>query len=538
MLDQSFSYENFRIILDVENRKGNYLENKKTFKNADIFQKSRDITEKKITLNKRINEEFNKLPKKHLRKKEDYKAIDDLNIEKEKLIEERETILEAILLELGKITNNENYKIEIKKGQIKFDNQLYTVESKPEHFFVLKQLQRNLYKTFKVKQANRKDIISQLKLILDDGFPKVIVRTDIESFYESIPHKELLSKIDENSLLSYPSKKIIKDILNQYWKILVSDGIKTIDDERVGVPRGIGISAYLSELYLRDFDKKIATYPNVTYYCRYVDDIIIVITPENRRESKSILNYKAELKSMVLKSTRLNINASKTSILDLRKENKDRKKSKDYELNYLGYKFIIGYKKTTASKIVSSTDIPLKLIKNQDKFKSYNDKIGMNTDDYSLNLLQQTTTEHIERKPLKILMSDKKYNRYIDKIKTSFEDFTAEKLKFPNNHNSINRLLLQRIKFLTNNYQLVRRKDNVFVGVYYSNEFINDLSNLIELDKVLQAEIEKIVASSKPSLIDRLQKLSFYNGFNEKSFLNFNFRAFQNEKILKIWKKL
>ena len=31
MLDQSFSYENFRILLDVENRKGRYLEDKMFF---------------------------------------------------------------------------------------------------------------------------------------------------------------------------------------------------------------------------------------------------------------------------------------------------------------------------------------------------------------------------------------------------------------------------------------------------------------------------------------------------------------------------
>jgi hypothetical protein len=494
MLDQSFSYENFRVILDVENRKGNYLENKKTFKKDDIFKESREVTERKIELNKRIDIEFNKLPKKHLRVKEDYRKIDELNLEKEKLNEEREIVLEKILLEVGKKTNNDNYKIKIEKGQTKFGSQLYTVENKPEHFFVLKQLQRNIYKTFKVKQSNRKNIITQLKLILDDGFPKIIIRTDIQSFYETIPHKQLLSKIDENSLLSYPSKKIIKDILNQYWKILIDDGVKSITDERVGVPRGIGISAYLSELYMRDFDKKISTYSNITYYCRYVDDIIIVVTPENRNESKTISNYKTELKNIVAKSTMLNINSTKTSFIDLRKENQERKISKIYNLTYLGYKFIISYKKNS--------------------------------------------TGNIHKPPTQIIMSDDKLNRYINKIKISFEDFTLEKLRYTTNHNGINRLLLQRIRFLTNNYQLVRRKDNVFVGVYYSNEFLNDLTNLVELDKILQTEITRIIAIGKPSLIDKLQNLSFHKSFKEKSFLKFNFRAFQNEKVLKIWKNL
>ncbi|WP_031221147.1 antiviral reverse transcriptase Drt3a, partial [Asticcacaulis benevestitus] len=44
----------------------------------------------------------------------------------------------------------------------------------------------------------------------------------------------------------------------------------------VGVPRGIGISAYLCEIYMRSFDEQIKAMPHVLFYARYVDDIIIV----------------------------------------------------------------------------------------------------------------------------------------------------------------------------------------------------------------------------------------------------------------------
>ena len=135
-------------------------------------------------------------------------------------------------------------------------------------------------------------------------------------------------------------------------------------------------------------------------------------------------------------------------------------------------------------------------------------------------------------------MSDNKFDRYCNKIRASFDDFRIEKTKYKFNDNGINKLLLQRLKFLTNNFQLVRRKDNVFVGVYYSNEFINELTNLTKLDKILKIEIASITLISKPTLISKLQELSFHNGFKEKCFLKFNFRAFQNEKVLKIWKKL
>ena len=43
-----------------------------------------------------------------------------------------------------------------------------------------------------------------------------------------------------------------------------------------GIPRGVGVSAYLSELYLRPVDKKIKELQGIILYCRYVDDIIAV----------------------------------------------------------------------------------------------------------------------------------------------------------------------------------------------------------------------------------------------------------------------
>lgn len=500
MLDQSFSYENFRIILDVENRKGKYLENESFFKNDDIFKKSREITDIIIEINQQINEEFIKLKKISVKESIDYKTYDDLKEKKDLIKQFREIELEKILLELSKKTNTEDYKIKIEKGKIKFGSQLYTVLNKPEHYFVLKQLQRNIYKTFKVKQADRKTIISQLKLLLDDGFPKIIIRTDIKSFYETIPHKQLLSKIEENSLLSYPSKKIIKDILNQYWKILITDGVKLPTDERVGIPRGIGISAYLSELYMRNFDRKISTYSNVTYYARYVDDIIIIITPENRNEIKSIGNYKNEIKSIVNKSTSLNINLDKTSLIDLRKENKERKVSINYRLTYLGYQFIFGYKKK-----------------------------------------KDGNKEWIEKTPLKIAMSDNKLKRYEDKIIESFNDYSLNRVKYLGLENGINKILLQRIKFLTNNFQLVRRKSNVFIGIYFSNEFLNDFEDLKKLDYLLKNKISTISTISttgNTNLTDKLNKLSFEKGFVDKHFLKFNFKSFQNGKVLSIWKNL
>lgn len=502
MLDQSFSYENFRILLDVENRKGRYLEDKVFFE-SDYFKNSREISDLIILKNKEIRDESYKLKSIHKIDDRDYTLLDSLKDEKEKLKKDREQALEEILIAIAQKTDVDDYELKIEKGQVKWGSQLYEIEHNPENYFVTKQLQRNIYKTFKVKQASRKVIIDQLKLLFDDGFPKIIIRTDIEKFYESIPHKELLEKIEENSLLSFPSKNMIRRVLNQYWKILIADGIKSITDERVGIPRGIGFSAYLSELYLRGFDNKIKSLSNVTYYSRYVDDIIIIITPKHRNEIKSKLLYESEIKNILFNSTKLNINSSKTQIIDLTKENRERKISQNYILTYLGYKFKISYSKKTEQQ------------KNGD------------------------IREFISKDKLKVFMSDDKLQRFKDKIDASFAEYNTLVIKYATEKNATERMLLKRIKFLTNNHQLFRRKSNVFIGIYFSNEFLSEpFLDLFELDKYLKMKISALPVSTSIKLVDTLNKFSFENGFIKKSIVRFNTDSFKNGKMLQIWKNL
>ena len=493
MLDQSFSYENFRILLDVENRKGIYLEEKGFF-GSDIFEKSRAVSDSIILKNKEITDEKNRLKSISKVEDRDYSKLDELNSEKEELKKNRETELENILNKIAEKTDVENYKLKIKKGQIKWGSQLYEIEHSPENYFVSKQLQRNIYKTFKVKQSSRKVIIDQLRLLLNDGFPKVIIRTDIQKFYESIPHKELLAKIEENSLLSYPSKKIIRRVLNQYWEFLVADGLKASDDERIGIPRGIGFSAYLSELYLRSFDKKIKSMINVTYYCRYVDDIIIIITPKHRNETKSVRKYRNEVIKLLLNSTKLTINTSKTKVIDLTPTSNDRKKSIKYVFTYLGYKFLIPFSKKENSITMDS---------------------------------------------IIILMSDEKFERFKKKIDASFSDYFASIAKYSANKNSTERMLIKRIKFLTNNHQLISRKSNVFIGIYFSNEFMSKpYSDLLKLDHYLNEKIKLLPSTFNSSLIDKLKKMSFEVGFTSRILLRFNSESFKNGRMMKVWKNL
>ena len=526
MLDQSFSFENFRIILDVENRRGVYIEQKDFFKGKDVFKISRKISEKIVKKNGQIRKENIKL--KSIKDKEapHFVKINKLKSDKEKLIKDRENSIEKILLEIGDKTSKEDFTLTLQKGNKKYGSQLYIFEETPENYFTSKQIQRNIFKTFNVKQSSRSSIIEQLKTLLNDNFPKLIIRTDIKSFYESIPHDRLLYLIERNSLLSYPSKKIIRNVLNQYWSILIKDGVKKSTDKRMGIPRGIGFSAYLSELYLRGFDTRIKSLSNISFYKRYVDDIIMIITPNSINETKSAQNYKREIENILKHSTELKLNKSKTKSFDLRV---NKKTTTTYSLTYLGYKFIFGYKKIVENKKLDLLKVKLKGDEGYEGYKSEIDAL------FKTKNASQSRTSKI---PLVIRMSDAKFDRYKLKIDLAFKDYRKTLLKYPKEERGASILLLQRMRFLTKNFQLISRKSNVFIGVYFSNEFLSKSRlDLVELDNFFQRKVRVMSKSTKSRKIlkKKLALLSFKDGFENKSFTQFSPDSFKKNKILKIW---
>ena len=251
MLDQSFSAENFSKIFEDENRKGN-----------DLASKFFPTVEK---LNVKIRAQRDKLKqekdesKKGTLKEQFYKLIDEKATE-------LNSCFESLVADASK-TAKKKYKINLEKSNVITTKPVYfTKKEDALGYFIIKQLQRNIRKLYKVKQSDRHQIVSQLSCLLNDEFPKYLIRTDIQEFYESIPHDKLLEIIDHENLLSFTSKKYIKSILNEYKTLSASDN---------GLPRGIGVSAYLAELYMRQFDRKVKDDNEVIFYARYVDDIVI-----------------------------------------------------------------------------------------------------------------------------------------------------------------------------------------------------------------------------------------------------------------------
>jgi hypothetical protein len=136
-------------------------------------------------------------------------------------------------------------------------------------------------------------------------------------------------------------------------------------------------------------------------------------------------------------------------------------------------------------------------------------------------------------------MSEDKLKRFKNKIDTSFKDYDTLIVKYSTQKNSTERMLLKRIIFLTNNHKLKSRKSNVFIGVYFSNEFLTmPYSDLINLDTYLKEKIYNLPSSTNSNLINKLKELSFENGFKEKKIVRFNTESFKNGKMIQIWKNL
>ena len=318
MLDQSFSLENFNKIFEIENRKGNF-ETKYYSEKFHAFSNELKKQRKIIKTYK---------SKGDIAKDDDH--LKELNEEKKKIEEKKKNELEITLQEYTETVNNKNFKFKFTKFLHEgSDKDVYPVKKDAPSFFAMKQLQYNIHRTFKVKQSNRYLISKQVQALLKDNFPKIVLRTDIQGFYESVPQERLLNMINDNQLLSPKSKTLIKSLFYSFNEL--TDQLKLPVEKRKGIPRGAGISAYLAELYMREVDNKIKRLSNVTYYGRYVDDIIILFTPSWKM---CLDDYKINVKEITDKSDLL-MNPSKTFSYDLERDKSLMK------IEFLGYVFSI-----------------------------------------------------------------------------------------------------------------------------------------------------------------------------------------------------
>ncbi|MFG0929084.1 reverse transcriptase domain-containing protein [Pseudomonas sp. CJQ_8] len=151
-----------------------------------------------------------------------------------------------------------------------------------------------------------------------------IVKTDIRSFYDTIPHDNLKRMLlgganpriaAKSGALSEASKLLYKAHIDTLFEITE----KTIDS-KIGLPQGPAYARYLAELYLdnidQQFDAKIQQ-EELQLYQRYVDDIFFVApTEESANAALKALHTELELLG-------LEINHDKTVITKIRNFSED-----------------------------------------------------------------------------------------------------------------------------------------------------------------------------------------------------------------------
>lgn len=461
MLDQSFSSSNFNIIFLKENRKGTI---KKRHLSQEYFDKHEEFS---AVLNDKIN-------LKHSRTNKTL-TQDELNDFAERLQiinKEKEEIRNNLFSNYSDIINNEDIPFCF---EIKYDksNEMYITNKDGAHFFAIKQLQKNLSKTFKVIQADRNKIIKQIYSLISDGFPKIIIRTDITKFYESIPQKKLFEKLENNSLLSPLSKKLLKRMFYEFEKVKDT----SLMQPQQGIPRGFGVSAYLSELYMREIDNEIKCLPDIIYYARYVDDIIVIVSPKTESQAH---DYK-KLIQEIINNNELQINDG----LDGRKNKThqivllDKNLPGTEQLDFLGYKFLIRQKHEVI-----------------------------------------------------VELSDNKIKRYLNRVKKSVEAYNIDS-KY--NEKKARKMLFDRLKFLTCNYRLNHNKKSIKAGMYHSNCMLElNKTNYNSLNSLRRQKI-KILNDLKPppkiginkvNLINHIKnKFCFKKGFDQRIFHSFKFNS-------------
>lgn len=343
LFEQSFSLNGFKKIYEADIRRGGSIEVK-------YFERAYKIRLKIVSLNRfagRVRQRYKSggISKLILESK-----INKINNCVELRRKQYDDVVTNELTNVLKVVGGKGYSIKLLQlpDMIK-GKYVYSIGNQVESVFVSKAVQNTLRNIYDVRVGGRDIIVSRLKALVSDASPKIIFRGDLESFYESINHEMLMSILHSSPKISVAPRRIISQLIREYQRIT---------GKQAGLPRGVGISAYLSEIYMKHIDEQMRNMSDVIYYDRYVDDFVIVFAPS---ETDNISKYQGDIESLISKSG-LVLNNEKSRVINLYN-------NENGNFDYLGYKFKIS---TGTAKIGVSQS-------KQDKIKR---RINLAFDDY------------------------------------------------------------------------------------------------------------------------------------------------------------
>lgn len=390
--------------------------------------------------------------------------------------EDRQKIKSQLLSEAEETIDTESYRFQpLSEFKIN-DNTVYTLaklkkdgSNKTEILrddYILRKINQNLRRIYKVKQADRFQIIATVKSLLAQPIPFYVCKLDIKSFYENINRGKILSDINGSALVSYETKAL----LNKFFE--------TLPESITGLPRGINVSATLSEYYMKKFDRFIRENKDFFYYARFVDDIILFSTePITKRNTDILASYLPE---------GLSFNKKKLQTHELSFAQKEEER-----IVYLGYEFI-------CSKIEKNKDI----------------------------------------RAIKTRIAPKKIKKIKKRIVSAFLSHKQDR----NFRLLQDRLLFLTATYplKTQRQKLSKYEAAGFLhgGIFYSYPLIDDLDCLQELDVFLNGllcsqKFSRIVGSLSPDQKSLLRKYSFVQGYKRR--ISRRYKTDYIKDIVKCW---
>lgn len=358
-----------------------------------------------------------------------------------------------------------------------------TLKGKPVFFpadfsdeLILRKIGKNVERLTGVQHPERDQLVANLRALISEGLPYRIYRLDLKSFYESITVDLAQDAVCNTPLLSIPTKRHIEAILAHHC----ASGHK-------GLPRGIGLSAILAELVMRDFDRAVCKIESVYFYGRFVDDIIVLTN--GLEDAKFFLqNLRKKLPDGLI------LNQKKQQVLSASKDvapfGSTGMPTTVLAFDYLGYRFNVW-------------EPP---------------KVHQRPGDHFRDVWLDIADTKVSKIKTRIIRSLIAY--------LSDEDFD---------------LLEARIKYLTSNFSVLdsSRERKRLAGIYHNYWQVDVVRSkaLLELDQF----VKKAIISASGKIFDafytktsdqqrrRLLANSFIRGFKKKSYLYFS-----RDQIIKI----
>lgn len=482
-----YSYERIKDVFEELNDRG--LLNKEFFKTKDEDFQIDYLESKKLCVGKRKElKEARRLDR--IGKLTGDKDLETIEEEYEETARTLQESINQLLEDLTKVINSHSFHLNYKTAQDPKhieDKNRKVFQANDKYTIIASRLINNEIKDiYKTETPDRNAIVRDLVAYLKEPIPKIIIRADIKSFFESISFERLIKELEGDGYVSHKSMKLLKNM-----------SYRMKEDDASFIPRGMSFTSSLSEFYLRDIDRNIRNLRGVYFYRRYVDDMIVLANPQEYSNPEELFN---EISKIVESK-----NKKGEPELHLHTPNDHDNKYKAITINYNGNSVSFNY-------------------------LGYNIKVGETGANVSLRFTDSKIND---------------YKHILDNIFNFYGSYVFEKSK----KYHVKKQLYRVLKYLTKNYRLGGSKHTIISGIYFNHRNLTDLSCLDELDKYLSDKVEKVISEDglrhKKPIKDRLyiegvkntitKYYSFRKGFEERQMCKMPSVRIHNIKRLLQW---